>query len=88
MAITSSCSTQKGYWPLSLSLKRLKAGMSYEIEVRTNHHPVLLSRSPNVAHDQWMWKNASYKAMEAGQLDCPGRRSETQIEASEEAKTR
>jgi hypothetical protein len=26
-AITSSCSIQKGYWLLSLSLKRMKAGM-------------------------------------------------------------
>jgi hypothetical protein len=43
MAITSSCSTQKACWLLSLSLKRLKAGMKYEIEFRMDDQAVLLS---------------------------------------------
>jgi hypothetical protein len=41
-----------------------------------------------LALNQWMWRRAPYQTMEAWQLDCPSRRSEAQIEASEEAKTR
>jgi hypothetical protein len=43
MAITSSCSTQKGYWLLSLSPKRLKAGMKSEIEFRMDDQAVLFA---------------------------------------------
>jgi hypothetical protein len=43
MAITSSWPAQKGCWLLSLSLKRLKAGMKYEIEFRMDDQAVLLS---------------------------------------------
>jgi hypothetical protein len=35
-----------------------------------------------------MWKRTPYQTMEARQLDCPSWRSETPIEAPEEAKTR
>jgi hypothetical protein len=42
----------------------------------------------NLALVQWMWMHAPYQTVEARQLDSPGRRSETQIEAPEEAKTR
>jgi hypothetical protein len=69
-------------------MKRLKAGMKFEIEFRIDDQAVLFFLIGNIALDQWMWKHAPFQTMGARQLDCPRRRSETQIKAPEEAKMR
>jgi hypothetical protein len=62
---------------LSLSMKRLKAGMKFEIEFRIDDQAFFFLIG-DIALDQWMWKHAPFQTMEARQLDCPRRRSEAQ----------